>query len=127
MNRPMPKVVVVNTSKRDWIIGIVAGLVVVGFLAIGIWTMYREVAGYRLTGTIVSKNFTPQPEEQVSIGKGGLHERKVDGIYTFEVRVESENNRIYTIWVDKTDYDARKTGEVFSFMRPPPARPATGR
>ncbi len=120
MNPSSQKVMVVKSSRRDWIIGIVSAVLLIGFIVFGILSMSRKVAGYSITGIIVTKTFTPQPEEQVTIGKGGVHGRKLDGTYTFEVRVETENNRIYTVWVDKTVYEAFKEGDSYTFMRPPP-------
>lgn len=116
------KVLVVKASRRDWIIGIVAGVLILGFIVFGILSMSRQVGNYGLTGVIVSKNFVPQPEEQITVGKGGLTEHKVDGTFTFEVQVAEEGNRIYTVWVDKSVYDSHQIGATFFFMRPPPAR-----
>src|SRR5215210_7751609 len=99
---PQP-IVVPSTTKRDVIVGIVAGLLVLGFVAYAFLHTSRGVAGKTLTGTITAKHFKPLPETetQITIGKGGVREREVEGEYTFEVRVESENGKLYTVWVDK--------------------------
>ena len=72
-----------------------------------------------LNGKITAKHFQPQPEEQVTIGSGGLSSRKLDGSYTLEVYAELREKKLYTVWVDKTLYDEKKVGEEFSFLRPP--------
>ncbi|MEI8343311.1 MAG: hypothetical protein WCH43_17455, partial [Verrucomicrobiota bacterium] len=97
MNQPPPPIVVVNTTKRDTLIGILAGAVIITLLAFAFMQMSKGVVGQGLTGTILSKTFTPLPEEQITIGKGGIRERAVDGEYRFEVQVESN---VYTVWVE---------------------------
>ena len=111
------KLVVVNTTKRDVIIGIIAGTALLTLLLFGFMQLSDNVTGKGLTGTIISKTFTPQPEEQITIGRGGVRERRIEGEYRFEVNVDSH---IYTVWVDKTVYDTHKEGDRFYFMRPPP-------
>jgi hypothetical protein len=115
---PRAKVLIKTTTTRDVLLAIAIGMLLLGFLAWAIVSLSSGVAGKMLTGTIVAKHFTPQPEHQITIGKGGLRERDLAGEYTFEVYIESEK-KTYTIWVDKRDYDARKTGEPFQFLRPP--------
>lgn len=107
-----------STARRDLLLGILAGALALGFLAWGIASMSRDVSGGWIEGVIVAKHFTPQPEEQVTVGKGGLRERTLDGEYTLEVRVGVENGKTYTVWVDKRDFEARKVGDPFRFPRP---------
>lgn len=104
---------------RDAALAVAAAVLVLGFLGYAIVSMSGKVTDIGPTGKIVAKNFTPQPEEQVTIGRGGLNERKIDGAYTFEVYVDSEK-KSYTVWVDKTVYEAKQVGENFHFLRPPP-------
>ena len=119
MENPQRKIVVVRTTKRDVLIGIVVGVLILGFIGFGIYSLARNTGGGDLTGTITARTFTPQPEQQISIGRAGLQERKVDGSYTFEVSVGPEK-RIYTVWVDKEVYASHKAGDRFTFPRPPP-------
>ena len=113
-----PVVVAKNTTQRDLILGLLAGLAVLGILLLVINHLSSGITDYRLVGKITAKHFTPQPEEQVTIGSGGLVGRKLDGEYTLEVYVEPEQ-KTYTVWVDKSLYEAGKIGDDFHFMRPP--------
>jgi hypothetical protein len=115
VNQPLPHIVVVNTKKRDLIIGTLAGAILMGLLLLGFVYMSNGVTGQGLTGVIVTKTFTPQPEEQITIGKGGVSEHKIAGQCVFEVKVDS---RFYTIWVDQTVYDSHKVGDSYYFLRP---------
>ncbi len=111
-------VVVKSTTARDIAIAVIAAVFVLGFLIYGIISMSSHVTGKRITGKITAKHFTPQPEEQVTIGKGGLRERNLDGEYTFEVYSDTDR-KTYTVWVDKTDYDSHQIGDSFNFLPPP--------
>lgn len=114
----MSKPLVVKKSKRDLVLGILGGLVLLGVIIFGLLNMSRSVSGKGLTGKITAKHFTPQPAEtQITVGKGGLQQRQVDGDYRFEVFVEGEN-KTYTVWVDKKVYEAQEVGDLFFFLRP---------
>lgn len=111
---------VVGTSKKEILLGVLGGLLLMGLVAFGFLHMNRDVAGKGITGKITAKHFTPQPmETQITIGKGGVKQRNVDGEYLFEVFVETEN-KTYTVWVDKTVYEAQQVGDLFYFLRPAP-------
>jgi hypothetical protein len=117
VTQPPKKIVVVNTTKRDTILGVLGGAVLLALLAFGFIHLSQDVTGKGLTGIITSKTFTPQPEEQITIGQGGPRARRIEGEYRFEVNVDS---RIYTVWVDKLAYDTKEVGDRFYFMPPPP-------
>lgn len=108
--------VVKSTSRREVIIAVAVGLVLVGFIFFGISRLGKEATGGFLSGTITEKTFTPLPETRISIGKQGLNRQQVEGDYTFNVRVPDD--RDYTVWVDRTVYDAMKVGDTFRFPRP---------
>lgn len=114
--------VVVKSSKKEAILGVLGGLLLLGAIIYGFVHTSEGVVGQGLTGKITAKHFEPQaPETQITIGKGGVKQRQIDGEYRFEVFVEAEN-KYYTVWVDKTVYEAQKEGDLFYFMRPAPAR-----
>jgi hypothetical protein len=117
---PKKKPFVVKSRKKDLVIGIVAGALILGFVLWAIGSMGNRVADKWITGTVTAKHFTPQPEQQITIGKGGVDDRKIDGEYTFEIVADGKN---YTVWVDKSVYNSRNVGESFRFQRPPPANP----
>ena len=109
-----------NTKRRDTLIAVCVGLLVLAFFLFATTTITTRMSGKGLTGTIISKNFTPQAETQITLGQQGLKSRRVAGEYVFEVQVPP-NNKIYTVWVDKAVYDSRKVGDSFYFLRPQPS------
>lgn len=117
--RPRKVFVVKSTKARDVMIGVVAGAALLGLLLWGIIHMSQEVTSHSLlTGRILSKHFEPQPEEQLTIGKGGLDERDIDGIYTMEV--QTPDGKMYKVFVEKPVYTSRQPGDELSFLPPPP-------
>jgi hypothetical protein len=119
--QPSRKVFVVkSTLGRDVAIGVVAGALLLGFVLWGILHMSQGVTGHSLlTGRIVSKHFQPQAEEQMSVGRAGLDEKNIDGIYTVQVR--TDDGQMYTVFVEKPVYESHNVGDDLSFL-PPPSR-----
>lgn len=108
-----------STGTRDLLIGLAAGVLILGFILWGIASMSRSADTSRwLSGVILEKHFTPRPEEQVTIGRGGLHESATEGEYTLTVRAEP-GGKVYTVYVGRRDFDAHKPGDPFRFLRPP--------
>ncbi|HEX4084637.1 MAG TPA: hypothetical protein VHY22_07000 [Chthoniobacteraceae bacterium] len=119
MPPPSKPFVVKSTMGRDVTIGVIAGLALLGAVVWGIMGMGQGVTGHSvLAGKIVSKQFQPQQEEQLTVGRGGLDERNVDGTYTMVVRTPDGHD--YTVFVDKAAYQAHKDGDSFTFLPPPP-------
>ena len=69
----------------------------------------------RMTGVIKAKQFTEAPQEEISIGKGGLQKREISGEFTLTVAVRSKDGDIrdYTVWVSEKLYNQLKVGEDF--------------
>jgi len=107
--------VVPTMTTREVVIGVCVGVAVFAVILFAVMNMGTGVTGNTLSGIITAKRFTPQPEEQVTIGKGGVHASHVEGEYVFEVRVDT---RPYEVWVDKKTYEAKKVGESYVFPRP---------
>jgi hypothetical protein len=111
--------VVKSTTGREVTFAIIGGAALLALVLWGILHMNQDVAGHSLlTGKIVAKHFQPQPEEQLSLGKGGLDEKNVDGVYTMDVK--TPDGHIYTVFVEKPIYDAHQPGDDLSFLPPPP-------
>ena len=124
MPPPLPHkpFVVKSTTARDVTIAVAAGFLLLGFVLWGIMHMSQDVTGHSLmTGKIVAKHFKPQPEEQLSVGKGGLDEKNLDGVYTMDVR--TPDGKTYTVFVEKPVYDSHQTGDDLSFLPPPAESP----
>lgn len=118
MNRVPPRVVVPGTTKRDAVIAVVTGLLVLAFLGYGIMQMGKPGKSNELTGVIVSKEFTPQKERQITFsGRKLKSAREIDGEYLCKVRVAPQN-RIYEVPVEKDTYEAKKIGDKLTFLRP---------
>lgn len=112
---PKPPLVIPSTSRRDLLIGVGAGLAVLAFILFAVMNMGGSVTGNSITGTITAKEFTPAPEDQVTIGKGGVQTRHLDGEYLFKVKA---GEKTYNVWVDKRIYDSKRVGDPFVFPRP---------
>ena len=118
MNPVPPRVVLPSTTKRDALIAIIAGLLVLVFVGYGIMQMAKPVQGNTLTGVIVGKEFTPMKERQITFsGKQLKSARVIDGEYVLKVRVMPES-RVYDVPVEKAQYEAKKEGDAMTFLRP---------
>jgi hypothetical protein len=106
-----------DTTRRDALFAALLALVILGLVAYAVMHVSDGVVGNSLTGRITAKRFTPQPEEQVTIGTRGVHAEKIDGEYCFEVEA---NGRPYTVWVDASTYAAKRVGDSFVFPPPKP-------
>lgn len=117
---PSPKIILPNTRRRDTLIALLAGAVILAFVIAGVMTMSQPHQSQNLlTGTIVGKQFTPQREEQVSFSGRKLEGTKlIEGEYLLKVRVEKED-RTYDVPVEKRVFDARQEGDKLEFVRPP--------
>jgi hypothetical protein len=111
--------VVKSDTRREWIIGIGVGIALLALLIWGVLAMSKDASNDSLlTGTITAKHFEPKPpEEQITVGSGGLDRRDVDGIYTVEVR--TRDGKTYTVYLEKALYEGRKVGDDLTFLRPP--------
>ena len=118
-HQPHKPFVVKSTTARDVTIAVAAGLILLGFIGWGIFRMSQDAGEHALlTGTIVAKHFQPHSEEQLTVGRGGLDERDIDGIYTMDVK--TPGGRTYTVFVEKPIYTTHKVGDDLSFLPPPP-------
>jgi hypothetical protein len=116
--KPSP-FVVPSTGKRDALIAIVFGFVILVFIGYGVMHMAAPVQGNKLTGVVIEKIFTPQKEQQISFsGRKIEGTKEIEGEFVLKVRVESQN-RTYEVPVEKPLYDSKKVGDSMTFLRPP--------
>ena len=108
---------VADTTRRDALIAIVSGFLVLAFIIYAIFYLSGRVTGHNIKGVITAKRFQPDPQTQITIGQQGLSKKKVAGEYTFEVS-EDSTQRTYVVWVDPRVYQAKKVGDAFEFPRP---------
>lgn len=111
-------VVVATTGKREAVIALVLGLIILAVLGYGVMHMAAPVEGNKLTGVVLEKTFTPQKEQQVSFtGRKIEGTKEVDGEYVLKVRVNSQN-RTYEVPVEKPLYESKQVGDSITFLRP---------
>lgn len=119
---PRKPFVVKSTTARDVTIAVAVGVALLAFVAWGIMSMSQNVSGHSLlTGTVLSKHFEPQQEEQLTVGQGGLDEKNLDGIYTMQVR--TADGQTYRVFVEKPVYESHKAGDELTFLPPPRQTP----
>lgn len=95
------------------------GFGVLGFLALGFWALSRQAINpHWLEGVVTEKSFTPAPEQQIEVGKGGVSSREVKGTYRLFVR--GDDGQEYTIFVSEAAFAAQAPGARLRFRRPAP-------
>jgi len=115
------RIVVPTTTRREMLFATLCGVGVLGVIGYGVVALgkgQRKAASNTISGTIRKKTFTPGPEQQIRVGRGGLQSRKFDGEYLLEVFVKSEN-RTFQVPIDAATYEAVRIGDSFTFVRPP--------
>lgn len=119
MNPPSARPIVPNTTKRDALISVVVGLLVLIFVGYGVLHMSKPVHGNKLTGTVIEKVFTEQKERQIEFsGRKIKAAKEIAGEYVLKVQVEPDK-RTYEVPVEQSVYDSKKVGEELTFIRPP--------
>jgi hypothetical protein len=120
LNPLPPRLVLPNHTKRDALWATAIGVIILAFLAYGIWQIAQPVLvqGNERTGVIVGKKFTPVRERQIRFsGKKIQGTTETDGEYLLEVRVVVEN-RVYEVPVEKAVYEGKAIGNSITFLRP---------
>ena len=115
-----PRPVIPQITRRETIVAVICGLLVLGFISYGVIRMSSRqgaAATNVLTGKVVGKKFTPRPEEEISFGSKGVQARKTKGEYLLEVLVKSEQ-RTFEVPVDALTYEAARLGDRQTFLRP---------
>lgn len=108
-----------RSRLRESLTIVAVAALLVGFLALAIVSLEREVGGRGLTGTITKKEFIPLRERQITIGPSGVHQREIDGVYRLHVHVAS-SDRDYVVDVDPRVFRDHQVGEAYYFVKPPP-------
>lgn len=119
MNTPPARVVIPNTTKRDALIAIVSGVLVLAFLIYGIVQMSQPITGNKLTGVVISKQATPHKEQLIEFNGRKIEAvKEIDGEFILKVRVEP-GARVYEVPVSKAMYESHEKGDSLTFIRPP--------
>ena len=77
----------------------------------------KKAQSNTLSGYVLEKQFTPAPEQWISVGRKGLKSRQIDGDYLLKVKVPNDD-RIFEVPVEKSTYDSKGVGDEVAFMRP---------
>ncbi len=108
-----------STQRRDTLIAIGAGLAMLVFVLYAIFYFSRQADSTGgIAGIIVSKEFVPRPETQITVGQGGLSRRAIAGEYSFRVQTGGENGPLYRVQVNAATYTSHQVGDTFFFLRP---------
>lgn len=94
---------------------VLLGIFLFGFVALATWHLFTESKNARMSGIVVTKEFVPAPERQITVGNdGSVNAQDKDGEYILTVEVEENGTKKpYKVWLDKTRYDALKVGDTF--------------
>lgn len=115
---PATRTIIRDTSRRDTLIAVSIGLLLLAFVGVGIVKMGSPEKGNKLSGEIVKKIFTPQKERQVSFsGRKIEGVKEIAGEYVLQIRVPPDN-RIYDVPVEQAVYESKKVGDTLTFLRP---------
>lgn len=110
-----PPLVVPAVSRKEIIIGILVAIALFAAVLYGMGKMGNRITANKLTGVIEGKDFTPAPETQLTIGKGGVKSEQLKGDFFLKVRARGD---LYWVGVDEATYKARKEGESYTFPAP---------
>lgn len=111
------RVVKPKTPLSLIISSVVIALFVLAFILFAMFQSGRGITDARKRGTVISKEFTPQPERQITLGRqGSVTARDKEGDFLIKVEVPQNDGtkKIYDVWIMKKDqYDAIKVGDSF--------------
>lgn len=112
-----PRVVKPHTPPRLIVSAVLIALFVLGFILFAMFQSGRGITDARMRGTVVAKEFTPQAERQIILGrKGEVSARDKDGIYVLTVEVPQSDGTKKSYYVEimkKDQYEAIKLGDSF--------------
>jgi len=114
-----PKVYTDPQRKKILLIGIVIAIAVLAAIAMATLSLDRVMkSSGAFTGKIIAKEFTPEPAREITVGAGGLRGTDVAGEFLLKVETP-DKSRVFNVWVDQTDYDARKVGDDYYVIPTP--------
>lgn len=110
-----PKVFKPKTPVGLIVIIVVVCLALLAGIFVAVNSLQRDFADARMTGTIVEKNFTENPQREVTMGEQGLNAVSVRGEFTLTVRVRERDGdtRDFTVWVPEVMFNEVSVGDRF--------------
>lgn len=98
---------------------VLLAVLVIGFVIWATLSMDRvSRSGGAFTGTIIAKEFTPEPAQEITFGQGGLVAQKIEGEYLLKVQTP-DGSRVFNVWVDRRVYDEYEVGDRYYVIPSP--------
>ncbi len=115
MATPNPRTIRQKQPAGLIAVAIAAGVLLLGGIFFATWQSGEKILDAKMRGIVVNKEFVPAPEEQITIGEGGVRAQDTAGEYILTVRVPGKDgaSKDYNVWLDKTRYDATGIGDSF--------------
>lgn len=105
--------------KRLLWIGIGLAFALLAAIALATLALDRTMkSSGAFTGTIIAKEFTPEPSQEITVGSGGLRSTRIEGEYLLKVRTP-DGSRVFNVWVDRRVYEERKVGDPYYVVPTP--------
>jgi hypothetical protein len=118
---PLTRVIIPSTGKRDALIAIGVGAVLLAVIVVGIMLTGNRIgqpSTNQLSGIIVGKHSTGEVEKEISFGKKGMKSQETDSGYSIDVKT-GPDGRIYELPIDtKEEWKKKKIGARQDFIRP---------
>jgi hypothetical protein len=112
-----PRVVKPHTPVSLIVSSVLIAALVLGFILFAMFQSGRGITDARMRGTVVAKEFTPQAERQITLGRqGGVSARDKEGTYLLTVEVQQSDGTKKSYYVEimkKDQYDSIKVGDSF--------------
>lgn len=112
-----PRVVKPHTPPRLIVASVLIALFVFGFIVFAVWQSGRGITEARMSGIVVAKEFVPEAERQITVGREGgvtAHDKEGDYMLKVEVTQASGEKKTYDVWLTKKEqYEAIKVGDSF--------------
>lgn len=109
-----PRTVKSKNSPRTILFALGLGVLLMGFILYAILSSGAGLRDARMSGVLVAKDFTPQPERQITLGTGGsLKTKDKAGEYLLTVEVPKVGGKKFTVWVNQRLYDSLSVGDAF--------------
>lgn len=111
-----PRTIKTKVPVRQIVIACLIGAVVLFFVVFAVWQSGTQIIDAKKTGTIVKKEFIPEPEEQIVLqSKGQVTARHKEGEYILTVDVPGRDGTVktYYVYLNKKQYDAVNVGDSY--------------
>jgi hypothetical protein len=112
-----PRVVKPHTPVKLIVTSVVIGLLVLAFVIMAVWQSMVGITDARKRGVVISKEFVPEPERQITLGRqGNMTARDREGRFWLKVEVPQGDGtkKYYDVEIMKKDqFDSIKEGDSF--------------